>query len=549
MRAGNFWRDQVGLVWLFLAVLGAAAHQWIPGAPWILVHLVLLGALSHAILAWSRHFSLALLRARPSEADQARHLLRLKLHTLGAAGVVLGVPWFGWPVTAPFAVVVGGVVVWHGVDLWRLQRRALPGRFRVTLWYYWAAAAMFPVGATFGVLLSTGPGMVWFPRLLTAHVASMLLGWVVLTVTGTLLTFWPTMLRARMDERAERFTRQALLWLLAGLALILVATLLGDSISVLVGMTVYGFGLGWYGRGLFAPLRARRPREFAPASVGAALVWLLVGYVWLVVLLARDGWSAVDDSLGRLLGVIVVGFAAQLLTGALSYLIPSVIGGGPAVVRAGLKEVNRFATVRLVVINGGLLIWLLSPGWVRVVISSAVLVALGSFVVLAGRAALAGSRAKRGTEDVPTKAATTEHGVAPVWTRRGLLAGVGTLVLGSAAGIAVDPPAVGLPNWPQRRPPVTPTGRTTSMRVIAREMRFHPGSVEVTRGDMLRVTVVNVDEVDSHDLRIGDAQTPLIHPGSEAVLDFGPVAEDIEGYCTVTGHRAAGMVFHVTVSD
>ncbi len=550
MRTGNFWRDQMGLVWLFLAVVVAAAHQWIPDASWIMVHLVLLGALSHAILVWSRHFSLALLRARPSEVEQTRHTRRLQLHTLGAAGVVLGVPLATWHVTVVFALLLGGVTVWHGVELWRLARGALPGRFRVTVWYYWAAAAMFPVGATFGVLLATGPGMVWFPRLLTAHVVAMVLGWVALTVTGTLLTFWPTMLRARMDERAESFTRQALLWLLAGLVLIEAATLLGDSVSVLVGMSVYGFGLLWYGRGLFAPLKVRRPREFAPASVGLALVWFLVGYVWLGSLLARDGWVAVDGSLGRLLAVIVVGFAAQLLTGALSYLIPSVIGGGPAVVRAGQKEVNRLATVRLVLINGGLLIWLLpTPGWVRVVISSVVLGALATFLMLATRGALAGMRAKRDKRDGVVATITAEQGVGSAFTRRGLLAGIGVLLGGSAAGVAVDPPAVGLPNWPQRTPPVEPTGRTTAIRVIARDMRFHPGSVEVARGDMLRVTIANVDEVDSHDLRIGDVQTPLIHPGSEGVLEYGPVAQDIEGYCTVVGHRAAGMTFNVTVSD
>lgn len=548
MRAGNFWRDQLGLVWLFLAAAVAAAHQWIPDATWIMVHLALLGALSHAILAWSRHFSLALLRAKPSQVQHKRHILRLQLHTLGAAGVILGVAFTTWYVTVAFAALVAVVVVWHGAELWRLARRALPGRFRVTLWYYWAAAAMFPVGATLGVVLATGHGAVWFPRLLAAHVMVMVLGWVGLTVTGTLLTFWPTMLRTRMDERAGRFTRQALLWLLAGLVLVLAGALLGDTVSVLVGMSVYGFGLVWYGRGLWAPLRARRPREFAPASVGVALVWFLTGYVWLVVLLASEGWAGVDDSFGRLLGVVVVGFAVQLLTGALSYLIPSVIGGGPAVARAGQREMNRFATSRLVVINGGLLIWLLpTPGWVRVVISSVVLLALGAFIILASRAAIAATRAKRDKQEGGSGPVDTKPGVQPVWTRRGLLGGLGALLVGSAAGIAADPLAVGLPSWPRRTPPVEPTGRTTSITVIARDMRFHPDSVEVTRGDMLRVTISNTDEVDSHDLRIGNVQTPLIHPGNTDVLEYGPVAKDIEGYCTVVGHRAAGMVFNVTV--
>lgn len=549
MRNGSFWRDRIGLIWLAAAVLVAATHQWVPESTWLMVHLVLLGALSHAILVWSRHFTHALLRVKADDAEQRRHLLRLKLHSLGALGIFITVPFAFWHATALFAVIVAGAVVWHGIDLWRLRRSALPGRFRVTLWYYGAAALMLPVGATFGVLLASAPGQVWFERLLVAHVAAMVMGWVLLTVVGTLLTFWPTMLRARMDERAERFTQQAFPWLVAGVLLTVAGALLGDSVSVLLGLAVYGFGLLWYGRGLFRPLLVRVPREFAPVSVGAALVWFVVSYLWLVVMFAWQGWDGVADGLGSLLGVVVVGFAAQILSGALSFLIPSVIGGGPSVVRAGQKELHRFATFRLVVINGGLLLWLLpTPSWTRVVISGIVLATLFSFIILAIRAARASVLARRAKDDgAPAPVLAVGHGVTPIWSRRQLLIGAGTLLVGGAAGVAIDPPAAGLPDWPMRQPPVEPTGETTSIRVVAIDMRFEPSSVEVPRGNMLEVTVVNEDEIDSHDLRIGRDQTPRIDPGNEATLDYGPVGRDIQGYCTIVGHRASGMVFDVRV--
>lgn len=546
MRQRSFWSDGLGLVWLSAAILTAAAHQWIPEATWLMVHLVLLGGLTHAILVWSRHFAHTLLRVRPSDAEQRRQVRRLQLHSIGSLGVVLTVPFTYWHATVPFALIVVCVVIWHSIDLWRLRRNALPGRFGVTLWYYATAALMMPIGVVFGVLLATGPGQVWFERLLIAHVVAMVMGWVLLSVIGTLLTLWPTMLRARMDEGAERLTRQAFPWLAAGLVLTIVASLLGDRVSVLVGLATYGFGLVWYARGLLRPLLQRVPREVAPVSVGAGLCWFLVGYCWLVVLFIWRGWGGVADGLGALLAVLVVGFAAQLLSGALSFLIPSVIGGGPAVVRAGQRELHRFATLRLVVVNGGLLIWLLpSLPWIRVVISSLVLLALLSFIILAIRAARAALRVRHdGTENAP---ASETPGIQPVWSRRDLFIGLGALALGGAAGVAIDPPAAGLPDWPARQPPVEPSGRTTSIRVVAQHMRFEPAEVEVPLGDMLEVHVVNEDEIDSHDLRIGDVQTPRIDPGREAVLEYGPVGRDVQGYCTIVGHRAAGMVFDVRV--
>lgn len=543
-----FWRDGVSWVWLTAAVIVALTHQWVPEATWLMVHLVLLGALTHAILVWSMHFSSALLRARPDDGAARRHALRLKLLALGALGVLSTVPFAYWHATAPFAALVAAVVVWHGLELWRMVRAALPGRFRVTLWYYLAAAAFLPLGVTLGVLLATGPSADWFARLLMAHILVMVLGWVLLTVVGTLLTFWPTLLRVRMDERAERFARQGFPWLVSGVALAAVAALLGDPASVAVGLVVYVFGLVWWGRGLVAPLQRRPPREFAPLSVGLALVWLVVALCWVALRIAADGLAAFDAGPGNLSGIIAVGFAAQLLTGALSYLIPSVRGGGPSVVRAGQRELNRFATWRLVVINGALIVWLLPVGpWVRVTTSTLALVALAAYLPLALRAhRAAGAQAGALAEGAAPERIGPE-GTPPVWTRRGLIGGAATLAIGAAAGVAVDPRAAGLPGWPSREPPVTPTGETTTIEVYTENMRFHPQTVMVPRGDVLKVIVTNRDEVDSHDLRIGDAQTPRIDPGRTQTLEYGPVGESIQGYCTIVGHRQLGMVFDIIV--
>ncbi len=90
------------------------------------------------------------------------------------------------------------------------------------------------------------------------------------------------------------------------------------------------------------------------------------------------------------------GFAVQVLAGALSYLLPSVLGGGPGVVRAGQQWFNRAGAFRLIAINGGLLPGLLpSPSWVKVTGSLLALGAATAFLplmILGLRASIAARR-------------------------------------------------------------------------------------------------------------------------------------------------------------
>src|SRR5699024_8005136 len=87
-QARGTWalRDHPALLWMLLAVTVAVLHQWVPGATWLMVHLVLLGALTHSIFVWSTHFAQALLktpdaldtrptpsRHRPGDGRRAHH--------------------------------------------------------------------------------------------------------------------------------------------------------------------------------------------------------------------------------------------------------------------------------------------------------------------------------------------------------------------------------------------------------------------------------------------------------------------------------------------
>ena len=92
---------------------------------------------------------------------------------------------------------------------------------------------------------------------------------------------------------------------------------------------------------------------------------------------------------------------------------------------------------------------------------------------------------------------------------------------------------------------VPATGRTTTVTVTARNMRFSPDRIEVPAGDRLVIEVVN-DDQRRHDLVLANgARTPSIPQGDTARLDAGVITETIEGWCSLPGHRQQGMVLTV----
>jgi len=165
-RGTSFWRDLPLVLWLVAAIVVSVIHRWLPDASWLMLHLVLLGAASHAILVWSFHFAQTVLRAPATEAGSRQQIVRLGLLAAGTALVLVGVPATWWPVTLGGATLVAVAVGWHALALRRMLRSALPARFKVTVRYYLAAAACLLVGITLGVITAWGWDDAWHGRLL-----------------------------------------------------------------------------------------------------------------------------------------------------------------------------------------------------------------------------------------------------------------------------------------------------------------------------------------------------------------------------------------------
>lgn len=558
-------RDYPGVLWMVLAVVTTLVHPFVPGSRWLMVHMVLLGAVTHSIMVWSTHFTQALLKTTPGLDDRRQQNRRLVLLLVGTTTTLVGVPTAQWWVTATGAVLVTAAVVWHGVQLFRRLRSALPGRFRVTVRYYLAAAVCLPVGIALGATLALGLDDATHGRLLLAHITVNVLGWVGLTVTGTLLTLWPTMLRTPIGPDAERRARQALPGLAGAIALLVAGALADLRWVTVAALGLYAVALLWWASAVLTPVRTARPREFAPAAVGLSLVWWLAGIVVVLVRLSTtQTWAEFTDGFGTTSAILVVGFAAQLLPGALSYLVPSVLGGGKTVVRAGQAWFDRWGSARLVVINGGLLLCLLPvPSIVRVILSVLVVLALAAFVPLMLGGIHAAVRAKEeveaarargerpaGATPTPGTPAGAPDRMPSVWSGGQLVAAVSALVLAVSVGIALDPAAAGLAGVTATggAVAVAPTGSTTTVRVAAGDMRFEPARIEVPRGDRLLVELTNTDPTNVHDLQVLGERTPRLAPGESATLDLGVVGEPVQGWCTIVGHRQMGMVLDVVLT-
>lgn len=540
------WHLRAGAVvfaWLAALVVVAAAHRFIPLSGWLLVHLLALGAAGNAILIWSRHFADALLR-RPPDPARTAEVLRITAFNAGAVTVVAGMLGRWWPVVLAGGVVVAVAALAHGATLLQQMRTALPARFGVTVRYYVAATVCLALGAGFGVAMANSalPGRV-HERFVIAHAAVNLFGWVGLTVLGTLVTLWPTMLRTRMATGVEVAARHGLPALLTALAVTVGGAVVGSPPITGLGALGYLGAAGIVLRPHLDEIRRKRPNDFATLSVLAGVAWLIGSLAFAAVALAiAPSWPAAVAAAAELTAPVLAGFLVQVLLGSLTYLAPVVMGGRASTLAAG-AELERGAPWRLTVANAGLLLCVLpAPSLVRVAASILVLVSYAAFLPLLVRAAWRAHRDR----DKPTTPGQPE-GVPPRRRRGVAAAGLGVVVLSTAAGVAADPASsLGIGTSP--RVAVAATGHTTTASLRIEGMRFVPDTVEVPAGDRLQITLANTG-TDQHDLVLfNGTRTGRISPGESTVLDAGVIGSNLDGWCAVAGHRQMGMVFSVRVT-
>ncbi|MCS6711334.1 multicopper oxidase domain-containing protein [Brachybacterium sp. EF45031] len=538
---------------LALIVL-VCVHPFVPQSRWLLVHMVTLGLLTTSIMVWGQHFAEALLKTRLGPETRDRQVLRIRILTVSIVLTCIGIVG-SWP----FVVVVGAVgvsamILWFALSLISQLRSALAPRYAFTIRAYVMAACLLPLGAFLGTVLAFSPGEPWQGRLLLAHQLLNVLGFVGITVSGTLLTLWPTVLRTSLTGPRVVRASHALPVMLGAVLGAVAGALFGIPALGIAAVGVYLGALLWLGLPLAGAARHSWSQQhpaplpvFPILSIGAGLVWFAASVAGLLALWAgSDGpvaESLLAEDVKRLTVPLVVGFALQVLLGAMSHLMPTVMGGGPRAVKASLAVMSRAAAFRVAVLNLVLLVvvaWAGLGSLSRVLLSLAAFAVLVWFVVLTVLMVRTNLRVRR--ETTPEPAPST-----PAMDRRhltGTLLGVSSVVGLAAVGAALDR----APGPPRENAAgaVPPTGETTTLQVSMADMRFTPDTLEVPAGNDLVIELVNDDPSQVHDLVLASGATSgRLAPGQSTRLEAGVISAPVEGWCSIVGHRSMGMTLTI----
>lgn len=588
-RTTQIKRNAVVVAWIFTALVllaGKYAQLWPNLDAWSPLHAALLGALGSAITIWSAHFADTLLH-RPAWGGALMLNGRLGLHSVGAALVITGVCINSQIVIGVGASCVAVSATLGVVAMVVQKRRAVAACMAALVDYYICSLSYLMVGALAGWSIKyfdfKGQAA-WSNRMYLAHVPIMVLGVLGITVLGTLVVLWPTMLRTKMEPTAPRQAQRAL----PGLALAVAVIAFSGLWRPLAGIGALLYLLSAVA--VVAPLWRTGARKgvtnYAGLSTAAALAWL----AWCVIRLGVGVSYAANDDAARAVAhglrlAVVSGFALQILLAALSFLTPVMLGGGPAMSRLTHAIMDRYAWWRITTINLCLALACLPlPPAVRGVTGLSAALAGAYFFVAAGQAIQARRKGdtsaappstvtltKTASKPASSKAAASvaqsaSRSAAPTATaqsagatgaaqtpdRRGALAGLVTaavaVVAGASASSTQTPGGlIGLGSG-QGSASAGGSGQVVNANITISGMSFVPSSVDVPVGATLRLTLKNTGS-EVHDLVLATGQTTgRLAVGESKTITVNNVREPIAGWCSVAGHRAMGMVFDVKVA-
>jgi nitrite reductase (NO-forming) len=330
-------------------LFGTIAVAWglrvviVGGSWWGPVHAFLLGAVTLAIAGAAQMFTITWSAAPAPPAWIAA--AQRWVHAVGAGLVLAGVTGRTVGVT-----VVGGVAVLAGLGLLAFSligaiRHSLLRRFDLSARFYLLGLGCAVVGVVLGVLMTAGLTGTRYPVFRVVHGHLNLVGFVGFTIIGTIPTLLPTFARHRAVSG-----REAILgWRMAGAAAAaMMAGLLVGEWAVAVGSLLAAGALAVVVTGVVVRLGRTGLRG------GLAYVQVVAGCVWLVA------WAAVDASrlltasggaaFDQWIAAAVLGGVGQVLLGSLAYLIPVLVGPGPAL-GASLARFDRRRWLPLVAAN------------------------------------------------------------------------------------------------------------------------------------------------------------------------------------------------------
>ena len=90
--------------------------------------------------------------------------------------------------------------------------------------------------------------------------------------------------------------------------------------------------------------------------------------------------------------------------------------------------------------------------------------------------------------------------------------------------------------------------KADAQEVSLGDLFVRPKMLSIIAGDHVSLVVRNIGKI-PHDLRFASGlKTKLLKPGQVQTLDIGVVNTSLEAWCTVSGHKEAGMVLRLNVN-
>jgi len=90
-------------------------------------------------------------------------------------------------------------------------------------------------------------------------------------------------------------------------------------------------------------------------------------------------------------------------------------------------------------------------------------------------------------------------------------------------------------------------GGETEFDVVLGDLFVEPASIDVPAGQAITLTVTNEGAM-AHDLKVlGESGTEMLAPGESATVVVGPFDATTQAWCTVPGHKEAGMLMNINV--
>lgn len=393
-RSSDRWVALVAIVAAVAFLVAAIVATLLPESErrgaWLPMHLVLAGAATTAIAGVMPFFTAAFAAAPPT--DMRLRLAAVGAVALGATSVAVGVAG-----NAAELAVIGGCVYVGGVMLAltaavRPLRQALGPSRGLVIQGYVAALSEVAVGASIATLFVAGwpPVVSSWAIVKPAHAWLNLVGFISLVIATTMLHFFPTVIGARIVPHLS--ARLTVVGLAVGAPVVALGFVMAFDMVTRLGAIVVisgSTGLAIY-VGRAWPTRARWTTDqnwhrFAIGGLVSAIVWLELGLAVAAGRLLAYGAEPAGWKVETIAGPLIVGWVGLAIIASATHLLPAIGPGDPTTHARQRRRLGRWAVIRLVLLNAGILALALG-----LPLGSAPLVSLGAALTAIGFGITAG---------------------------------------------------------------------------------------------------------------------------------------------------------------